>query len=156
MGTDLREVLNAIRYMGRSGGGCRRLPKDFPPCRRSTGGSAASCAVSCFRWARRRPPAASQSQDCRRPDQGAPVELSRVTSSKCMLTSRGVFEPEHFLTVAIALLPTYGRASRRSVRHRISRRLRMPDDVLSDDDISGSRKGPSILRAAASQHIAKR
>lgn len=30
-GVDLREVLNAIRYMTRSGGGWRMLPKDFPP-----------------------------------------------------------------------------------------------------------------------------
>ncbi|WP_255591556.1 transposase, partial [Geminicoccus harenae] len=29
--TNLREVLNAIRYMARSGGGWRMLPKDFPP-----------------------------------------------------------------------------------------------------------------------------
>lgn len=29
--TDLREVLNAIRYMARTGGGWRMLPKDFPP-----------------------------------------------------------------------------------------------------------------------------
>src|SRR5258708_10561444 len=29
--TDLREVLNAIRYLARSGGGWRMLPKDFPP-----------------------------------------------------------------------------------------------------------------------------
>ncbi len=28
---DLREVLNAIRYMTRTGGGWRMLPKDFPP-----------------------------------------------------------------------------------------------------------------------------
>jgi len=28
---DLREVVNAIRYMTRSGGGWRMLPKDFPP-----------------------------------------------------------------------------------------------------------------------------
>ena len=28
---DLREVLNAIRYMTRAGGGWRMLPKDFPP-----------------------------------------------------------------------------------------------------------------------------
>src|SRR5688572_32121099 len=28
---ELREVLNAIRYMARSGGGWRMLPKDFPP-----------------------------------------------------------------------------------------------------------------------------
>lgn len=31
VGTDLREVLNAIRYLARSGGGWRLLPKDFPP-----------------------------------------------------------------------------------------------------------------------------
>ena len=29
--TDLREVLNATRYLARSGGGWRMLPKDFPP-----------------------------------------------------------------------------------------------------------------------------
>ncbi|MBT1159817.1 transposase [Aminobacter anthyllidis] len=29
--TDLREVFNAIRYMARSDGGWRMLPKDFPP-----------------------------------------------------------------------------------------------------------------------------
>ena len=28
---DLHEVLNAIRYLARSGGGWRMLPKDFPP-----------------------------------------------------------------------------------------------------------------------------
>jgi hypothetical protein len=31
VGTDLREVLNATRYLARSGGGWRMLPKDFPP-----------------------------------------------------------------------------------------------------------------------------
>src|SRR5246127_728658 len=30
---DLREILNAIRYMTRTGGGWRMLPKDFPPWR---------------------------------------------------------------------------------------------------------------------------
>jgi putative transposase len=29
--TDLREILNAIRYTARSAGGWRMLPKDFPP-----------------------------------------------------------------------------------------------------------------------------
>ncbi|WP_199555381.1 transposase [Sandaracinobacteroides hominis] len=29
--TDLREVLNALRYLARSGGGWRMLPKDLPP-----------------------------------------------------------------------------------------------------------------------------
>jgi transposase len=38
--TDLREVLNAIRYLARTGGGWRMLPKDFPPWPRSTGGFA--------------------------------------------------------------------------------------------------------------------
>ncbi len=28
---DLREILNAIRYMARSGGGCRMLPVHFGP-----------------------------------------------------------------------------------------------------------------------------
>jgi transposase len=31
LAVDLREVLNAIRYMARSGGGWRMLPRDFPP-----------------------------------------------------------------------------------------------------------------------------
>lgn len=31
VGVDLREVVNAIRYMARSGGGWRMLPNDFPP-----------------------------------------------------------------------------------------------------------------------------
>lgn len=30
-GVDMREILNAIRYMTRTGGGWRMLPKDFPP-----------------------------------------------------------------------------------------------------------------------------
>ena len=30
-GVDLREVLNAIRYVARTGCGWRMLPKDFPP-----------------------------------------------------------------------------------------------------------------------------
>ncbi len=30
-GVDLREVLNAIRYLARAGCGWRMLPKDFPP-----------------------------------------------------------------------------------------------------------------------------
>ena len=30
-GVDMREILNAIRYVARSGGGWRMLPKDFPP-----------------------------------------------------------------------------------------------------------------------------
>ncbi len=42
-GVDLREVLNAIRYMTRTGGGWRMLPKDFPPGRRCIGGSGALC-----------------------------------------------------------------------------------------------------------------
>jgi len=30
-GDEMREILNVIRYMTRSGGGLRTLPKDFPP-----------------------------------------------------------------------------------------------------------------------------
>jgi len=45
---DLREVLNAIRYMARSGGGWRMLPHDFPPWQTVYfGGSAASCGCFC-------------------------------------------------------------------------------------------------------------
>jgi putative transposase len=29
--TDLREVLDALRYLARTGGGWRMLPNDFPP-----------------------------------------------------------------------------------------------------------------------------
>src|SRR5271154_152803 len=46
---DLREVLNAIRYMARSGGGWRMLPNDFPFGRRSIGGFADLSVGSCFR-----------------------------------------------------------------------------------------------------------
>ena len=41
---DLREVLNAIRYMARSGGGWRMLPNDFPPWQ------------TVYWWLRRNPP----------------------------------------------------------------------------------------------------
>lgn len=44
---DLREVLNAIRYMTRTGGGWRMLPKVFRPGTRSTGGSGGSCGCCC-------------------------------------------------------------------------------------------------------------
>lgn len=40
---DLREVLNAIRYMTRTGGGWRMLPKDFPPWQTVYWGSGALC-----------------------------------------------------------------------------------------------------------------
>ncbi len=52
--TDLREVLNAIRYMARSGGGWRMLPKDFPPWQ------------TVYWWFRRSKPAATQSTLIRR------------------------------------------------------------------------------------------
>jgi hypothetical protein len=42
---DLREVVNAIRYLARSGCGWRRI---FRPGRRSTGGSGALCDGCCF------------------------------------------------------------------------------------------------------------
>lgn len=38
----LAEDFDVIRYMARSGGGWRMLPNDFPPGRRSIGGSYAS------------------------------------------------------------------------------------------------------------------
>ena len=40
---DLREVLNAILFLARTGCGWRMLPKDFPPWQTSTGGSGAFC-----------------------------------------------------------------------------------------------------------------
>ena len=46
IGVDLREMLNAIRYMARSGGGCRLI---LVLGRRSTGGSAGSSAACCSR-----------------------------------------------------------------------------------------------------------
>lgn len=47
--TDLREVLDALRYLARTGGGWRMLPNDFPPGRRSIGGSGGSFAACCSR-----------------------------------------------------------------------------------------------------------
>ncbi len=41
--TDLREVLNAIRYLARSGGGWRMLPKDFPQQRLHIYGAELMC-----------------------------------------------------------------------------------------------------------------
>jgi hypothetical protein len=46
--TDLREVLNALRYMARSGGGWRMLPRIFHDGKRSIGDSVASCAGCCL------------------------------------------------------------------------------------------------------------
>src|SRR3954453_21083238 len=46
---DLREMLNAIRYMARSGGGWRMLPPNFGPWQPFIGGSDASCAACCSR-----------------------------------------------------------------------------------------------------------
>lgn len=45
--TDLREVLNALRYLARSGGGWRMLPKDFPPWQTVYWWFAASFADCC-------------------------------------------------------------------------------------------------------------
>ena len=46
-GVDLREVLNAILYMARCGGGWRMLPKDFPPWQTVYCGSAALSGCFC-------------------------------------------------------------------------------------------------------------
>ena len=46
---DLREVLDALRYLARTGGGWRMLPNDFPPSQTSTVGSGASFVVCCSR-----------------------------------------------------------------------------------------------------------
>src|ERR1700722_11767211 len=55
--TDLREVLNAIRYLARSGGGWRMLPKDFPPW---------PTVYWWFRRCRRRCGACARRSSCRR------------------------------------------------------------------------------------------
>ena len=48
--TDLREVMNAIRYLVRSGCQWRMVPVHFPPLgRRCTGGSGGLCADYCSR-----------------------------------------------------------------------------------------------------------
>jgi hypothetical protein len=44
---DLREIMNAIRYLVRTGCGWRMLPKDFRLGRRSIGGFGALCGNSC-------------------------------------------------------------------------------------------------------------
>ena len=46
---DFREVINAVRYLVRSGCGWRMLPIHFGPGRRSTAGSAGSRGGSCSR-----------------------------------------------------------------------------------------------------------
>ena len=46
-GVDLREILNAIRYLARAGCGWRMLPHDSGRGRRCTGGSGASCVACC-------------------------------------------------------------------------------------------------------------
>jgi putative transposase len=45
---DLREMLNAIRYMARSGGGLRMLPTDFGPWQTVYWCFVASYAECCF------------------------------------------------------------------------------------------------------------
>ena len=45
--TDLREVLDALRYLARTGGGWQMLPNDFRLCTRSTGDSGGSSAGCC-------------------------------------------------------------------------------------------------------------
>jgi transposase len=47
--TDLREVLNAIRYLARSGGGWRCCRRIFRPGQRSIGGFAGLSVASCSR-----------------------------------------------------------------------------------------------------------
>jgi len=63
--------------------------------------------------------------------------VSRVTASKYMATSRGIFELKYFFTSAIAASHGGEAHSAEAVRHRIKQLIdaEPPSDVLSDDTI---------------------
>ena len=48
LGADVREILNAIRYLSRAGCGWRRCSRTLGRGRPCTGGSGAPCAGFCF------------------------------------------------------------------------------------------------------------
>ncbi|WP_245330164.1 MULTISPECIES: hypothetical protein [Mesorhizobium] len=84
---------------------------------------------------------------------------SRVASSKYMLIPRGVFELEYFFAVAIA--SSQGGDAHCAEASAIGSSRQTPPEncqmtCCPPVTSSGSSKGPSISRAATSQHIAKR
>jgi RNA polymerase sigma-54 factor len=72
--------------------------------------------------------------------------VSRVTSSKYMMTSRGLFELKYFFTQAIASNTGAEAHSAESVRHRIRQLVEAETskDVLSDDAIVEILRGSGI------------
>ncbi|MGX5804176.1 RNA polymerase factor sigma-54 [Bradyrhizobium sp. Arg314] len=62
--------------------------------------------------------------------------VSRVTSNKYMLTSRGVFELKYFFTVAISSSQGGDAHSAEAVRHQIKEMIDAEAAVLSDEDIA--------------------
>jgi RNA polymerase sigma-54 factor len=82
--------------------------------------------------------------------------VSRVTSNKYMLTTRGVFELKYFFSVSIASAEGGEAHSAEAVRHRIRLMVagELPDAVLSDDDIVARLKagGIDIARRTAAKY----
>ena len=72
--------------------------------------------------------------------------VSRVTSNKYMLTSRGIFELKFFFTASIAASGTGEDHSSEAVRHRIRQMIadEKPNKILSDDVIVGLLKEDGI------------
>jgi RNA polymerase sigma-54 factor len=72
--------------------------------------------------------------------------VSRVTASKYMATSRGIFELKYFFTSAIAASHGGEAHSAEAVRHRIKQLIdaEPPTDVLSDDTIVEKLREASI------------
>jgi len=82
--------------------------------------------------------------------------VSRVTSNKYMLTTRGVFELRYFFTASIAAFGGGEAHSSESVRDRIRQMIEeeKPDDVLSDDAIVDSlgKSGVDIARRTVAKY----
>jgi RNA polymerase sigma-54 factor len=82
--------------------------------------------------------------------------VSRVTSSKYMMTPRGLFELKYFFTQAIASNTGAEAHSAESVRHRIRQLVdaESSKDVLSDDAIVDilRRNGIDIARRTVAKY----
>ncbi|MBM3576547.1 MAG: RNA polymerase factor sigma-54 [Alphaproteobacteria bacterium] len=72
--------------------------------------------------------------------------VSRVTSNKYMMTSRGVFELKYFFSASIATTSGGAAHSAEAVRFRIKQMIdrETPDDILSDDAIVARLKANDI------------